>query len=126
MKPEEQRFAIAKACGWVLKHQTYAGGPFTENGHIPCWCFPKSYFETEKGKAYILKGWHCGYYPHDYLNDLDAMYEAEEYLIGHSYAQYWEVYVNILDIVLGSENKIHATAAQRAEAFLKALTIWKE
>jgi hypothetical protein len=65
----------------------------------------------------------------DYLNDLNAMHEAI-LLIG---AQYWSHYNEVLMCVVDQgPPKEHmffiynATAAQRAEAFLRTIGKWKE
>ena len=50
----------------------------------------------------------------DYLNDLNAMHEAEKVLNDHQ----WDDYICQLGHAMG------ATAAQRAEAFLKTLNLW--
>ncbi len=56
----------------------------------------------------------------DYLGDLNAMHEAEKALTGE---QSWQ-YVQLLS---GYSNEGWcATAAQRAEAFLRTLGLWVE
>lgn len=93
MKSEEQRIAIAKACGW--------NGFNPDN--IP-----------------------------DYLNDLNAMHEAEKTLTIEQNYVYWNT---LRDLICVDENtghwcdlkaSGHATAAERAEAFLRTLGLWKE
>ena len=102
MNPEQQRIAIAEACGWTTKHkglwverlQTYAALP-------------------------------------DYLNDLNAMHEAEKVL-----KQRWSNYCEKLLEIVEPEprslevchywNLLHATASQRAEAFLRTIGKWEE
>jgi hypothetical protein len=69
----------------------------------------------------------CGYYP-DYLNDLNAMHEAEDTIRDNSWA--WLTYMSQLNRIPSLEDEwllaaVHATAAQRAEAFLKTLELWK-
>lgn len=114
MTPEKQRIAIAEACGWI--HQ-----PIIEKA-----------------------GWGCNaVFPHyayahqlpDYLNDLNAMAAAEKVLRNDqfNYTAYWK---NLFQVVAGKEwagdigyfhfEMAHATAAQRAEAFLKTLGLWTE
>ncbi len=105
MTPEAQRIAIAEACGWtnvaprIVKNVKHQGdditvGIWSDNGWIP-----------------------------DYLNDLNAMHEAEKVL---TYEQL-EVYCNILHKPNhGVYWAIHATAAQRAEAFLRTIGKWEE
>ncbi len=56
----------------------------------------------------------------DYLGDLNAMHEAEKVLTGIQLAEYsiWLQKIEDYDFL--------ATAAQRAEAFLKTLGLWIE
>lgn len=71
----------------------------------------------------------------DYLNDLNDMHDAERKKL---YGKWREVYTKNLELVIrGYARKeswlghnvylvAHATAAQRAEAFLKTIGKWKE
>ena len=105
MKPEEQRIAIAEACGWITLTNGTDG------------------FAPRDRKINIL----CDIYDPlpDYLNDLNAMHEAVETLRGKDGPQ-WFDFQRILMIECGSwMNCIQASAAQRAEAFLKTLNLWK-
>ena len=89
MTPEQQRIAIAEACGWKT-----------------------GYRDPE--------AWHP--LP-DYLNDLNAMHEAEGILTNEQI----EVYCSFLQKPQwGIWWGIHATAAQRAEAFLRTIGKWEE
>ena len=89
MNPEQQRIAIAEACGWKI-----------------------GYRDPE--------AWHP--LP-DFLHDLNAMHEAEKVLTNEQL----EVYCNILHKPNhGVYWAIHATAAQRAEAFLRTIGKWEE
>ena len=104
MKPEEQRIAIAEVCGWKLT-------PCAQNPNQSTWQYGGATIEIP-----------------DYLNDLNAMHEAEKVL---SRAQR-VAFVSALCGVVGLTwrptshfDTIHATAAQRAEAFLKTLNKWK-
>jgi hypothetical protein len=97
MKPKEQRIAIAKACGWKVRKNAHLakpqGGEWQYMDEIP-----------------------------DYLNDLNAMHEAEKWLIEddqHAYGCY------CIDLQEEYGNTVHLTASQRAEAFLKTLNLWK-
>ena len=100
MKPEQQRIAIAEACGWTGISYWGAGGI---NGKHP----------KEPWTEVIP----------DYLNDLNAMHEAEDTMYdGQLWIEYENVLTTAMDHVGG---QFHATAAQRAEAFLKALNLWK-
>ena len=95
MTPEQQRIAIAEACGWTTKHkglwverlQTYAALP-------------------------------------DYLNDLNAMHEAEKVLKGGMRSKYD---AELTLICSRDYNFIwESTASQRAEAFLRTIDKWEE
>ena len=61
----------------------------------------------------------------DYCNDLNAMHEAEEMLTPLQ----WFDYSALLTKIVGPKDQeyylnIHATAAQRAEAFGLTLNLW--
>ncbi len=65
----------------------------------------------------------------DYLNDLNAMHEAEKVLKLEQRDQYWQHLSMITE--RGRIAPIYylmatATATQRAEAFLLTLSLWKE
>lgn len=113
MKPEEQRIAIAEACGWKW------GGA---NG-----CYLKG--------DEIARRWEL--LP-DYLNDLNDMHEAERILTPKQEVLYVErLSAQIMttayegDIrylksdLCSTELTYRATAAQRAKAFLQTLNLWK-
>jgi len=118
MTPEQQRIAIARACGWtnvaplIVKNVKHEGDDITvgissDDGWIP-----------------------------DYLNDLNAMHEAEQVL---TYEQkrrfvFWLDYLHPSADIHPCDRKndmrlevfglIHATAAKKAEAFLRTLNLW--
>jgi hypothetical protein len=58
----------------------------------------------------------------DYVNNLNAMHEAEEHLNGIEFHKY----AMMLDDYEGSLFGMRATASQRAEAFLRTIGKWKE
>jgi hypothetical protein len=64
----------------------------------------------------------------DYCDDLNAMHEAEKMLTEKGVNMWWE-YVGFINrcnpTPFGSETAVHATANQRAEAFLKTLGKWE-
>ena len=100
MTPEAQRIAIAEACG----HGDYS---------------------TQ------MNGWHNNQIHGlpDYLNDLNAMHEAEKVLPDGN--TYWE-FIRILDDIVKHgphtdyvADRASATAAQRAEAFLRTIGKWE-
>jgi hypothetical protein len=104
MNSEQQRSAIAEACGWKFIPEYYHGEDQP----------PELTTVTPDGRHL------CGCYP-DYLNDLNAMHEAEKVLIDGKE----QVYFEDLHGVAGNLTFYRATAAQRAEAFLKTLNLWK-
>jgi len=108
MTPEEQRIAIAEACP----------GRFKFFGGI---------------------GWHYGRDGEDWrrcidgdiLSDFNAMHEAEKVLTEKQIRSYAFILAQVLDtsptVDLDDQvSNIHATAAQRAEAFLRTIGKWKE
>ena len=123
MNKEKQRIKIAEACGWEFKkgkanpNQTMCREPGIT---FDCW-------------------WATDILP-DYLNDLNAMHEAEKTLEGIKpvYKGGWMTQFDdyegaLLEIVQEQGNRqrreagcTSATAAQRAEAFLKTLGLWTE
>ena len=115
MSPEKQRIAIATACGW-----TDCLFPLASNVSLPF---------TER----VL----CGIPPHstihkplpDYLGDLNACHEMEKVLTEKGVNEWWS-YVAFINRhnprPFGTETAVHATAAQRCEAFLRTLGLWTE
>ncbi len=105
MTPEEQRIIIAQACGW---RQVGFGAREGLWRHSRC-------------RTSIL----AKQLP-DYLNDLNAMHEAEKMLT----AKQRDVYAAKIADVTGCDDMlfgfIHSTAAQRCEAFLRTLNKWKD
>jgi len=109
VKPEEQRIAIAEWCG--------------RNGW---WCPNCKKLVSEYSLGYQARHANCSNSAQqmpDYLNDLNAMHEAELRLGKHI-----ETYRSTLLKVCYKMNTwaCEATAAQRAEALLKTLNLWKE
>lgn len=107
MTEQDQRIAIAEAAGFTNVHRAEHG----------TWCgiAPGSLSELT---------WPLP----DYLNDLNAMHEAEETLTGAQCLEY-EQHLNAVTKRIRhitAFGMIHATAAQRAEAFLKVKGKWKD
>jgi hypothetical protein len=105
MKPEQQRIAIAEATGWKCSEYSH------ELGQLVAQCTP------------------------DYIHDLDAMHEAEQSL----WLKDWNLRYVFCDHLAGAirgrrvnrnewgpELMLDATAAQRAEAFLRTIGKWEE
>ena len=106
MKPEQQRIAIAEACGWQFIPEYYHGKDQP----------PEFTTVTPDGRHL------CGYYP-DYLNDLNAMHDAEKTLDYNQMNRYQNIELSRF-MHTGTTWICSATAAQRAEAFLKTLNLW--
>lgn len=125
MSPEKQRIAIAAACNLFriapLKRTTRKGKD--DPLGVRLW-----YCDNDHGgaKEYAEVPY--------YLTDLNAMYKAEEHAFGYS-IELWDVYVEwLIKIIDDPDNAslthncyicAHASASQRAEAFLKTLNLWE-
>lgn len=120
MTPEAQRIAIAGACGFTLRETVEIDGI-----KFHYW-FHKDGSQYDKGDI------------PDYLNDLNAMHEAEKMLF-HPYTEtgdrcyetslckilFPNSHINEIGSYSGEIAAIaHAPAAQRAEAFLRTLGKW--
>lgn len=133
MTPEKQRIKIAEACGISIKEATDGWFDIWENG-------------INRATGSSLEK--CISYLPDYLNDLNAMHEAEKNL-HHQGFRIVKIYAWLLNQVtsntlhLWEQNEYgmcdnweislwdcgltaHATATQRAEAFLRAMNLWEE
>jgi len=115
MTPEQQRIAIAKACGWKFVKDNPDYEP---------------YWEDPKGNM-ISKGGSQNRLP-DYLNDLNAMHEAEKKLWEKDWTSRHD-FVDKLARIISPTHGHHlqsaidlldATAAERAEAFLRTIGKW--
>jgi hypothetical protein len=101
MTDEQINQAIAEACGIVGKNEY---GPL---------------YQTPDGWVVDCP---------QFATDLNAMHEAEKVLAPKNWNRFsekwWDYYHHLLD---GDVHKtIHATARQRAEAFLRTLGKWEE
>lgn len=132
MTSEEKRIAIAEACGWNIAHHNAPPSAFAESWEIirpdgsNTHCAFYAEAKTKKGRARQDQGradaWRRARFP-DYLTDLNAMHEAEKTLSREPegefemsvYDRYW---AHVRDLAEG--DLLHATAAQRADAFLLA------
>jgi hypothetical protein len=110
MSPEKQRIAIAEACGWKCRASTNKDFEFV-------------WMHKDEGYCYALP---------DYAEDLNAMHEAERVALNS--AELLSEYADQLDKVCVPthicclthwQSVVMATAAQRAEAFLKAIGKWE-
>jgi hypothetical protein len=119
MTPEQQLIAIAEACGWTSIQQGNNSQGARLLGVSP----------ANKGRT-SYDGLILHELP-DYLNDLNAMHEAEKILTDQQQATYaFLLHKNSTRIIrdyLGRDfDCIHTTASQRAEAFLKTIDKWEE
>ena len=96
MNPEQQRVAIAEACG-----KWHSG-------------WPHEYMNQADRLRHIP----------NYLNDLNAMHEAEKGLVRLQWVSYLRRLQTLCDESVTWP--IHATATQRAEAFLRTIGKWEE
>lgn len=120
MSPELQRIRIAEACGWTDIHRALAS------------C--EDIFPAERVFVGISKGSTVYRRLPDFLADLNAMHEAEKVLTREQAYDY----AGSLGFTVACERRdkrpngpesywpIHATAAQRAEAFLRTLGKWED
>lgn len=102
MTPEEQRIALAEWAGW----KELRDGRYKKDGVV------------ER-------------FPPDYLNDLNAVHEMEIKLGSSQCAAYRDILEQNNDSYSNMNGScvdwslVHATAAQRCEALLKTLNLWK-
>jgi hypothetical protein len=97
MNKEQQRIKIAEACGWKVhpNDRFIVIPPNSPHSVQPLSTIP------------------------DYLNDLNAMHEAEKVLTNYQkFLQKPDSYCTLVSVT--------STAAQRAEAFLRTLNLWEE
>ena len=119
MTAEKQRIAIAEACGWKL----ILADCWEKDGRYAGVCGRPDYAQLP-----------------DYLNDLNAMHEAEKVLRSQGqFGEYtftlaglndaaWKHGANFARIAWESMlfRVAQSTAAERAEAFLRTLNLWKD
>lgn len=105
MSPEQQRIKIAEVRGYIRDE---AGD---------CW--------RKDGLCYFVEDPHHLKQLPDYLNDLNAMHDAESTLNLNQWDAY-ESHLKSITAQAGIYSPIRATAAHRAEAFLRTLSLWTE
>jgi len=121
MKPEAQRIAIVKACGWTL---------VGINATAPVPVFSSSQLTGRTPEGYVQL------VPY-YLDNLNEMHAVEE-TIANDPLKVLEYYRNLVDLIDRAPDgsrvfgkcvyweTLHASAAQRAEAFLRTLNLWTD
>jgi len=97
MTEQEQRIAIAEYLGWNRNVFGHWQSPIDKDVFVDVDGLP------------------------DYLHDLNAMHDAEEFLSGLE----WEHYFNLIQST-GKATGVRATAAQRSQAFLRTKKLWKD
>ena len=132
MNPEKQRIAIAEACGWKVWQ--------SKHGHW-VWASPdRERFENEPVVARFSSetgeelpdqrplGPECSAPVPDYLNDLNAMHESEKVLTDERQRERFHVLLRgtFEQTQISWFEYCHATAAQRAESFLRTIGKWEE
>jgi hypothetical protein len=125
MNKEKQRIAIAEACGW--KNADHPDAMELKQG----WSMPEKWCMDPKG---VLR---FNHHRPDYLNDLNAMHEAEEHLdvnqkidyasliTRHFLDEIYHVIPNDLSFHICFP-AIHVNPEVRAEAFLRTVGKWED
>lgn len=115
MTPEAQRISIAEACGWQGPHhpENIKGMDGWHSQHRGIW-----WVTPDKNRVLISE-------VPDYLNDLNAMHEAERSIglhgdnfRGRMLRRSWGTYTAFLD-------SRFLTASERAQALLMTIKKWK-
>jgi len=137
MKPEQQRITIAEACGWTFEKKPRcnmlskrpAWHIISPEGKINCGI--EIWHETRYGKEsnYApFEGELVNYLNEsgvpDYLNDLNAMHEAEKTLNDDELFKMSRFLQHITRSTLIGVAVMTASAPKRAEAFLKTIDKW--
>jgi hypothetical protein len=104
MTNEQINVTIAQACGWTILQKPLSGFGFAAYAKEPNG-------DPSPGIP-------------DYCDDLNAMHEAEKVLTEKQVRLYPFTLAQVLDLDDQFLN-IHATARQRAEAFLRTLEKWE-
>lgn len=125
MNKEQQRIAIAEACGWVPEYTNVPTWNAILNDHKGGYEPVLTLLYRRKEKCFTTEN-----LP-DYLGDLNAMHEAEKMMTKDQWLSYP---INVLQaakdgtfvIDINMKTVAHATAAQRAEAFLRTIGKWIE
>lgn len=106
MTDDQINRAIAETCGWTILRSPLGGCGFAAYAKDP----------KENPQPGIP----------DYCTDLNAMHEAEKVLEEKKFVKKYELTLGRNGGNRFEWSKIHATARQRAEAFLRTLGKWEE
>lgn len=100
LTPEQQRIKVAELCGW--------SDCYIESSDQWVWG------QSPSGDWHVVP---------DYLQDLNAMHEAEANIGTNPNDEKWDRYTdNLFILTMPNEHLYRATAAQRAEAFVLTMT----
>jgi hypothetical protein len=123
MSADEQRIAIATASGWTrieMVRVTFRSENYSGPEHVPVGNPPHAKSEVKNWRWDVP----------DYINNLNAIHESESSLDEKQLNEYGFALDAVVERDLGDipsyGHLAHATAQQRAEAFLKALNLWTE
>lgn len=123
MNPEQQRIALAEACGWEYV--------YNDPERYPYWLAPKG--DCRYGNLLDANLFPKAF--PNYLNDLNAMRDAEQQLWEMDWSFRTIFNDHLANIIKrrkvnrnewDAETLLDATAAQRAEAFLRTIGKWTE
>lgn len=127
MNPDKQKEEIALWLGAEIRPNHDMDGR-DENRYFECIYCGIIQSWRERCKDGELKG-RCVADKNDYLNDLNAMHEAENKLTEDQYGDY----LSMIEFVLGIDRKsertrridtVRAIASERAEALLRTINKW--
>lgn len=120
MTPEAQRIAIAELLGWTQRTE----GLFWNEDKQRAAILKGSALEATRRKM----GLPCdnGVLLPDPLTDLNAIHDAEKVLTGTQNEDYWDEVAKLVPDTKGMFGILHATAAHRAEAFLRTVGRWTD
>lgn len=128
MNPDKQRIKIAEACGAQWHHPWDVEANIRRDDILMLGFYRQSLCYVHHG-AFWEDGKMINIDIPDYLNDLNAMHEAEKTLARIPRIEYKSILNQITrgehDNLYEHHNDVFATAAQRAEAFLRALNLWE-
>ena len=128
LNPQNKPILRKVYCGILNNRDSYSMVPVVENFHN------EDQYEPWPTVQQSLECF-IDYLP-DYLNDLNAMHEAEKVLLGDQRIIFLDELLDVLGLKLGPGGwdmdlysvwlMTRATAAQRAEAFLRTLGKWED
>ena len=113
MDKNKQKIAIAEHCGWKY---------LPKDSYGIQWVTPP---KGTQPKKHVPSAPFAPSDVPDYTQDLNAMHEAEKVLIQHPHKVHEGIYEFYLKKRVGNEWG-YATAAQRAEAFLRTIGKWDD